>query len=68
MIPAGIAHSATSYTKAGSPPAAAHRRRVIQIPSAIPATYISPYTWTSSGPRWKPLAGGLGIDASGTAG
>jgi hypothetical protein len=42
MIPAGTAHSATSVTSAGSPPAAAHRRRVIQIASVMPITYISP--------------------------
>jgi len=61
MIPAGTAHSATSPTRAGSPPTARQRLRVIQIASVMPTRYISPYTWTYAGPMWMPLAGGLGI-------
>ena len=41
VIPAGTAHTVTSPTSPG-PLAARQRRRVIQIASAMPTTYISP--------------------------
>jgi hypothetical protein len=42
MIPAGTTHGATALTRAGSPPTARHRLRVIQIASVMPIRYISP--------------------------
>src|SRR5262249_50057991 len=60
--PAGKPHSATSLTSAGSPPAAAQRRREINTAASTANTYMTPYTWKKNGPMWKPFDDGLGID------
>ena len=44
---------------------ARHRRRVMITARVIPTTYMRPYTWMNSGPRWNPLTDGLGMKLSG---
>jgi len=50
----------TRYTRSPSPPIRVQRRRVIRSAATIPASNISPYMCSVSGPRWTTFVDGEG--------